>query len=161
MIDTVEAQWCSFMPALMRAMVSSSGPVLEIGIGHFSTPVLHEVCLAQNRMLISVEDNLEWHENFAAKYVCSNHMLYFADYDQILPTFAEMRSKFGVVFIDESPGGSRRRKSFELFMPVSQYVVVHDYHRENSEAIQPLLTPDIQWKVYSDYDPPTLLAWKA
>jgi hypothetical protein len=66
-------------------------------------------------------------------------------------------SPFGLVFIDNSPGGAARADPFKAFLPQSEFIVVHDYHRENEEAIKPLLK-GVNYRVFSDYNPPTLLA---
>lgn len=152
-----EVAWTSWLPALGQALASSVGPVLEIGIGHFSTPFLHEYCQYSDRDLWSVEDNLNWAEELKNDYQSKHHSFCVGSYDDILPTLAKAVRLWGVVFIDNSPGGEARAKPFRLFLPQSKFVVVHDYHRENEEAIKPLLD-NTEWKVFSDYEPPTLLA---
>ena len=68
-------------------------------------------------------------------------------------------TQFGVVFIDNSPGGDARLAPFLAFIGRSDYLVVHDYHRENEEAISQHLV-GVNFRVFRDYDPPTLLASK-
>ena len=44
-------------------------------------------------------------------------------------------------------------------IPVSEYVVVHDYHMENEDAIGPLFENiKASYKVCRRYEPPTLVA---
>jgi hypothetical protein len=146
--------WGSHLPALLAAVASSSGPVLEIGIGHFSTPALRALCLPLHRKLVSVEDNSEWFNEFR-NYEHDLHRLINADYDNVLPILA--KEHWGAVFIDNSPGGEGRKKDFMLFILNSDYVVVHDYHAENEEAIGPLLSK-LDYRIYRKYQPPTLIA---
>lgn len=151
-----QLEWGSFLPALVAAVADSEGDVLEIGIGHFSTPILHSLCMALGRKLVSVEDNAEWVSPLV-RYRNTGHLLYLGDYDIILPKMAS--SKWGVVLIDNSPGGWRRLKDFEMFIDKAEIVLVHDYHRENEEAIKPMLTArNIKHLVVNDYQPPTLVA---
>lgn len=149
-----EVAWTSWLPALGFALARSGGPVLEIGIGHFSTPFLHEYCKGAERMLISVEDNAEW----AAQFKRLNHKDRFVHEgrwdDGVIPNI-----HWGCVFIDNSPGGEARLRPFLAFLGNSDYIVVHDYHRENEEAIKPFLG-GINHRIFSDYEPPTLLASK-
>lgn len=146
-----EVAWSSWLPAVGFALARSTGPVLEIGIGHFSTPFLHEYCKGADRLLISVESSKEWIESFNSKYFDVNYHLFLADWNELDDR------KFGAVFIDNSPGGSARSNPFKAFLPQADFIVVHDYHRENEEAIKPLLE-GVNYRVFSDYNPPTLLA---
>lgn len=148
------------MPALLSAIGSTTGDVLEIGVGHFSTPQLHFLCGAMNRKLVSVEQNQEWHDAFATKYTSPIHSFYQGEYLNVLPSMARLPWwNWSVVFIDHSPGGKSRADVFSLFIELSQYVVVHDYHLENEEAIAPLLV-GVQHRVESTYQPPTMIASK-
>ena len=45
---------------LMACVVESSGPVLELGCGRWSTPVLRAYCLAAKREFVSVDSNRNW-----------------------------------------------------------------------------------------------------
>lgn len=140
------------MPALGYALSASDGPVLEIGIGHFSTPFLHEYCRGSNRNLISVEDNKLWMDGFVN--LKSPFHGFRVDYESLSEGI-----EWGVVFIDNSPGGEARAKPFDIFLSQSQFVVVHDFHKENSDAINPLIDKyKPNFRLFNDYDPPTLLA---
>ena len=152
-----EVAWSSWLPALGYALAKSTGSVLELGVGHFSTPFLHEYCMAANRGLMSVESDQTWGDAFRIRYKRSLHSFYVGNYDAILKEFATQ--DWGVVFIDNSPGGKARSIPFDLLKGKAQYLVVHDYHRENEEAIAPLLT-GMDHRIFKDYDPPTLLASK-
>ncbi len=148
--------WGSHMPALLTALGHTSGAVLEVGIGHFSTPALHYLCAAMSRKLVSVEQAKEWHDEFASKFSTPMHSFRHGEYLDVLARMA--RWPWSVVFIDHSPGGKARSDVFEMFIEESEFLVVHDYHLENEEAISPLLKKGIYHKVFKDYEPPTLLA---
>ena len=149
--------WGSHLPPLFACLAASSGPVLEVGVGHFSTPILHAYCMAAYRNLFSVEDHAEWYSEFRTKYQRSGHEFITGDYSVVVPEMAKL--KWGVAFIDNSPGGKRRADDFTSLISSADFVVVHDYHGENEEAIQPLITVGhILWKVFGDYSPPTLVA---
>jgi hypothetical protein len=63
-----------------------------------------------------------------------------------------------VAFIDNSPGGERRRKDFEFFIKLADFVVVHDYEKDNEEHIFPVLAGVKHKYVTRTYEPPTLVA---
>jgi len=155
-----EVAWSSWLPALGCALGNSHGPVLEIGIGHFSTPFLHEYCKGAGRELWSVESDITWRRHFEDRYLSDWHR-FFYPIDHCVPKEMLNDTHFGVTFIDNSPGGEARLKPFKAALLNSDYIVVHDYWRENFDAIQPIVDAEsMNFKVYSDYEPPTLLASK-
>lgn len=157
--------WGSHLPTLFGALGASRGPVLELGVGHFSTPALHAYCGAAGRQLISVDDNAEWFALFKDKYQVGNgayeHGFIFGPYDEIVPRLCNQ--EWGVVFIDNSaPGlssGARRAKDFALLVPHSDFVVVHDaqVEAENYQAIRPLLVDTDGSHLSTAYFPHTLI----
>lgn len=149
-----EVAWTSWLPALGYALAASKGPVLEIGIGHFSTPFLHEYCRGGGRRLVSIESAQDWRMEFKPEYGGT----LFHGFSDNLDDYASL-APWGVVFIDNSPGGKARLDPFLAFLDHSDYLVVHDYHRENEEAIKPFLG-GVHHKIYDRYQPPTLLASK-
>lgn len=149
--------WGSHLPALLAAIGETGGAVLELGIGHFSTPHLHALCGAMHRKLVSVEDNPEWYQSFV-KYQSDGHkVIWTSSYPVVLLELA--KSRWSVVFIDHSPGGASRANAFSALISCSEFVVVHDYHLENEDAIKPLLE-GVSHYVTKTYDPPTLVASK-
>lgn len=150
--------WGSHLPSLIAAISASSGNVLELGVGHFSTPAIHALCGQIKKKVVSVEDNSEWCDFFSKRYSSEFHEFINDSYDQIVPILS--KRKWGVSFIDNSPGGERRKSDFLSLVNSSQFVVVHDFHMENSDAITPLLN-GINFKICSEYMPPTLIASKS
>lgn len=113
--------WSTHLPLLLAAVLKTEGPVLEIGIGNFSTPILHAVCKAMGRDLVSVEDDRQWVATFADEYAGPQHE--FIDGFDCLPALAERQ--WGVVLIDESPG-TRRGETLKLFGDCADFLVIHD-----------------------------------
>lgn len=150
-------EWGSHLPCLLACLACTSGPVLEVGVGHFSTPALHAFCLSAGRRLVSVDDTSEWIEELRERYQGDHHEFICGEYDDVLPKLSHDR--WSTVLLDNSPGGSRRASDLALLLPVSDYVVVHDYHRENLEHIQPLIQ-GAYFHVASLYPPPTLVVSK-
>lgn len=55
----------SHIKVLSAAALSTSGDVLEMGTGYFSTPMLHDIISSQGgRLLVSAEPNLPWLSKF-------------------------------------------------------------------------------------------------
>lgn len=151
-----DTSWGSYMPPLMACLAATgSGAVLEIGMGHWSTPVLHAYCEGANRRLVSCEHDPDWAEPFVEKYKTNLHTLY-ATYD-VFPELA--KEYWSVVLIDNSPG-ERRGADAELFVGRAEVVIVHDWSSE--EISKPFLERKLldKWRYalyYTAYSPHTLI----
>lgn len=146
----VATKYQSHLPALLACVASTVGPVLELGVGYFSTPQLHAICGASKRFLVSVESDAEWLKYFSDRYASVDHWFKSEKWSLL---------RYGVAFIDHSPGGENRAKAFKELIELSDYVVVHDYHDDNEAAIAPLLH-DLTRYVCKLVFPPTLVASK-
>jgi hypothetical protein len=151
-------KWGSFIPALMACAAFVEDPILEIGVGHFSTPLLHAFCVSTGRKLISVEQDADWAAKFEPFLSGNGHCFYVGKYDDLLPKIA-LRELSVLAFIDNShPAGESRVNHFKALLPVSSFVVVHDYLAENVRDIDPLLKETLHAFVFDAYAPPTLIA---
>ena len=56
MLD-ISVQYGTFLPALIKVINLTKGPVLELGMGLFSNPYLHFACYEERRRLVSLESN--------------------------------------------------------------------------------------------------------
>src|SRR3990172_1807611 len=92
----------SHLPLLMRVMEITTGPVLELGAGIFSTPVLHWLCTRDHRQLVSMDNDprfFKWAGGFANQY----HKLELVDdWDK-----ADIERAWDVVLVDHSPSERR------------------------------------------------------
>jgi hypothetical protein len=149
-------------------LADTTGAVLEIGIGHFSTPALHAFCLASGRTLWSLESDGLWYETFRGKYKHDLHKFLNGDYREILEgkKLRNYYAPWSVTLIDSWPSSlphastvaSRRRQDFESMIDHSDFVLVHDYEHETVAAISPLLATVPHAHVTRAYEPPTLIA---
>lgn len=146
-------QWGSHLPPLLACIAQSTGPILEIGVGHFSTPHLHALCESLDRDLLSVEPDPEWMAQFRSIYHTRRH--YFST--TIPTTFSQ---RFGAALIDHSPGGENRANAFRALLPHCDFIVMHDAQKdaENFKAVEPLLINLHHWILCTRYFPHTLVA---
>ena len=56
----VSGYYGTHLAPLIRAMERTTGPVLELGVGFFSTPYLHYACQSTGRHLTSYETSKTW-----------------------------------------------------------------------------------------------------
>lgn len=122
MIDfSYSTTYSSHLPILIKVLQLSSGPVLELGSGVFSTPVLHWLCLEAKRPLITYE-NYQEHFEMNKVFASPEHEVKFInswDEAQIENTH------WGVVFVDHKPG-ERRVIEIRKLANIADYIIVHD-----------------------------------
>ena len=117
--------YCSYYPALVKALEMTSGDVLELGAGLFSTMFLHWMCLHQDRKLITYENNRDYYEMVkhcdGDRHENDFHKIFFVhDWDSIV-----VERPWGIAFVDHGPG-ERRIKEIERLESYAQCLVVHD-----------------------------------
>lgn len=154
--DPAVNKWASFMPTLLQVFASTQGPVLEVGVGHYSTGVLHELCEAMCRPLTSVEEEPGWAQKFGSKYSGgegSGHQFIIGNYDEIIPYLSAQ--EWGMVFLDHSPG-PRRAKDMKTLSKCTDYFVVHDYLDAIAAEFDPIKEGFSYW--VKPCSPPTMIA---
>lgn len=115
--------WSTHMPMLLKVLLMSTGDVVEVGGGVFSTPLLHWLCKIQNRKLITYEDEPEFYR-FTREFQSQTHSV------RLIKNWDEMDFKThrGVVFIDHHPE-HRRGLDAIRFKDSADFIVMHDTER--------------------------------
>ena len=113
------------LPLLLKIVNATKGDVLEMGIGTGSTPALHEICAAQGRRLVSLDNNPRYVQEFAAKYQSPLHEFHVIE-DW---TKADIEKPWSVAFVDQKPAISRHLAAGRLANH-AEYVVCHDTEPE-------------------------------
>ena len=117
--------WGSHIPVLIRAMEITSGPVLELGLGISSTPLLHALCSHRDRMLVSYEDEKQYVDKFK-RYPDKFHKIVLVNnWDDIDVN----EYKWSVVLVDHKPEW-RRIVEIERLANNAEFLVVHDTELE-------------------------------
>jgi hypothetical protein len=143
-----EQCWASHLPALFSCLLATSGAVLEVGAGDWSTPLLRKFCETAQREFYSFEEE----ENWAVKTGTEWH------YGTGLTDFLEAKAlaPWSLVFLDHN--GHRRAKDALLFKDSAEFVVVHDWGSPDIfNPFEPILA---QWKykiIDSRFGPATLI----
>jgi hypothetical protein len=126
--------YATHSPVLTAMLAATAGPVLELGCGNYSTPILHEMCKAMGRQLVSVESDYEWLNKFIA-FRSENHLLclcgergnewrFFISEEKTLTGM-----HWGLVFVDNDPVG-QRKFDIEQLRGNTDYFVIHDTEPE-------------------------------
>lgn len=125
----------SHLIPLIHALGKTRGPVLELGLGAYSTPLLNAICELERRPLMSVDDNqaiVDW-----ARERYHHQIIFVSDWDT-----APIDRPWDVALIDHAPG-LRRKIDIARLANYAQYIVIHDsngrYRKEYDYAsIYPL-----------------------
>jgi hypothetical protein len=114
--------WGSHMPVLLKILGISEGPVLEMGIGPFSTPFLHILCQQAGRKLVSYEGSPYYFERHADFRSAEHEINMVEDWNKI-----DIEStQWGMAFIDQDD--SARASSAARLANNAKFVVLHDSH---------------------------------
>lgn len=111
---------------ILAAMIAkTTGPVLELGVGHYSTPLIHFMC--QRRNALSVDTSHEWFVWFAKEFKRGSHQFYCTQNRLISEDFfkAFKRKHWDVAFVDNNPSVDRV-KCVEKLRNRAKFIVVHD-----------------------------------
>lgn len=137
-------------PLLAAALaLVPEGPVLELGCGHFSTPMLHLMCAAQKRRLYTFETDQEWLDEFLT-YESPLHSFQHVPLDEWPEVNQIDAIEWGVAFVDHKPGEMRVREILRL-QGHTKLLVCHDTEPQPWEMDRrgPGLNP---WKYRYDFD---------
>jgi hypothetical protein len=105
---------------LIKVIQCSKGDVVEVGVGPFSTPILHWLCKEYKRNLISYEDDKEYYD-FAKQFQSQTHRIRLvSDWKKL-----DYETKRGVIFIDNHPSMTRAEIAIR-FKDTADYIVMHD-----------------------------------
>jgi hypothetical protein len=114
----------SHRPLLLLALEKTRGshhPVLEMGMGHGSTPYLHNYCTGEKRMLKSFDHVEEW----AAKFGMlgnSRHEIQSTPWENDIPM---TKNAWSVALVDHAPE-ERRHVDIAMLAKRAAIVVIHD-----------------------------------
>lgn len=108
---------------LVAAALRTKGPMLELGVGWYSTPILHEIANAQKRMLYTYDNNNDWLRHFKPLQSQYHKLVltgWWGDAYKVLAT-----REFGIAFIDHGQPIEREYAIRNLLRCVDVFVM-HD-----------------------------------
>ena len=112
------------IPLALAALISPPGDFLELGMGLFSTPLLHKIAHQQKRHLYSVDTDLDWMNKFIIYNVTLEHKMYHLKSKDDISKYG-LEKNWSLVLIDHIYGSLRAFNAI-AFAQNAQIVVVHD-----------------------------------
>jgi len=115
--------WATHLPILAAFAARTQGPVLEMGTGYYSTPVLHGIC--HLRRLVSIDNNGPFMQQFLDLRSPFHEFHHVPDWNAWDGKLIE--TPWDVAFVDHAPG-ERRAIDIEKLRRWARFIVVHDTH---------------------------------
>ena len=120
----------------------TEGPVLELGIGEYSSVIMHEICEKQRRYLKTVTQDEKWHKKY--EFLSSpTHEIVLISGGPNLPGWEHQHpawennteviktipntteGRWGLAMIDQAPGNARIW-SMKQIRNMTDFFIVHD-----------------------------------
>ena len=148
--NLADAAFGTHITPLMAAVLATKGNVVEMGMGDYSTPLLHEIikhqrCLNSKRKLFSFESDAKWLDNFTDLRNDWHTLESVADWNKLV-----LPKQISVLFIDHAPA-NRRIIDIEKYKDIAQIIVVHDTDKPNYYGYEPTLSEFKSCFVYERY----------
>lgn len=113
----------SHQQVLLEAIkLSGDKPILELGAGDYSTPLIH--VFAKGRKIFTVDHDQKWLDRFV-DFKSENHILLRVDVLHMSELFKQDFTNYGVVFVD-SITWETRMSAINKYKDTSDYLVIHD-----------------------------------
>lgn len=121
----ISIKYGSHFPVLTKLVNETTGPILELGMGLYSTPYLHWTALSNKRKLTSYDSEAKWVNYFRDSRHEFHEINLIEDWNTL-----PIDKYWDIVFIDHGPD-ERRSIEAERLQNNSKYIVIHDSESEN------------------------------
>lgn len=110
----------SHQRVLLGAALRTTGTILELGVGWYSTPLLHEIAEVMKRKVITYDNIDYWLEQFMTLN-SKHHKLELVGWWGDMP----LEERYGLVFVDQGQPAEREYAIRRLFLRTDVFVM-HD-----------------------------------
>lgn len=133
---------------LIAAVLATKGDIIELGIGDYSTPLLHEIVkhqrsIGSTRKIHSFESDPNWLANFKDLRTDWHLVEAVHDWDKL-----EIQKNCSVIFIDHAPA-DRRVIDIQKYRHNAGIIVVHDTEKAKYYGYEPTIS---SFKYRYDYE---------
>jgi len=119
--------FATHQPVLKKnlSILDKNKPILELGCGHGSTPLLHDFSTSHQVEIYIFDNNEEWLNIISSQYKSHKYHNYIKVNDWNIELKEYLKYDWSLVFIDQAPWEARTL-SLELFKNKTDYVILHD-----------------------------------
>lgn len=151
--------YATHLEALVTTALRTSGPMLELGCGDYSTPVLAAFARTLGRELLVQASDDDWASRFT-HLVSHNVRIELVNWRHWTPPVGKMPG-WGFVLLDSEESTADRIRRLPALATVASVVVMHDADKAMARAHWSEVSAD--WHVhqlYSTYMPHTVVLEK-
>ena len=112
--------YATHLQALVETALATDGPILELGCGDYSTPVLSAIARRQGRVLKIQASDVNW----LYKFTEFGDIEHVTNWDEWEPP--RDVDEWGMVFLDSEQSTLGRIERLPQLMAVTRVVVLHD-----------------------------------
>ena len=139
------------IPLVVSALLTE-GDLLELGMGMYSTPLLHKLAVSKRAQAVSIDTKLEWANHFTFYNLTNNHLVYAMDYKDM--NLFGLDKMWGLVLVDHGQADTRHI-NIHNFANISQIVIAHDaedtsehMYKYEKNRIRPLFKYSSRFSVF-------------
>jgi hypothetical protein len=114
--------YATHLSTIVEIALSTEGPILELGCGDYSTPVLSAIARHQGRVLKIQASDVSW----LYKYSEFGDIEHVPDWDGWHPHAPPNAEEWGMVFLDSEQSTLGRIERLPQLKAVTSVVVLHD-----------------------------------
>lgn len=119
-------RYATHIEALVQTALGTSGSILELGCGDYSTPLLCAFANAQSRELLVQSSDPEWMSKFSL-YECDDVTVQQINWSRWQPPRPKYESdEWGFVFLDSEESTADRIRRLPQLLAVTPLVLLHD-----------------------------------
>ena len=122
--------YSSHIPVLLEAIRMTEGAVLEMGIGYFSTSILHWLCAPLGRMVVSLENNKQMYDLLPSFKDPLHEVNLINSWEK-----ADIEWPWGWAVIEHEPGKRRKIDAARLAQH-ARLILLHDTSPEQDRVFQ-------------------------
>jgi hypothetical protein len=115
------------LPLIVSAL-TTTGDILELGIGKYSTPALNKIAKLQKKFLLSTESDQKWMENFVNLNDSVNHLILSSNSD--CANGININKRWGLVFVDHLQANTRHLDIIK-YAEKAEIVIAHDSEKNS------------------------------
>lgn len=109
------------LSAILRRVNKS---VLELGVGHNSTPLIHNAMKRKNIDILTIDSDSYWIRRYA-KLKSDKHKFKYYNSEELKGFYATDTTAWELVFVDNSPWEARTQ-AINKYREIADYVILHD-----------------------------------